>query len=183
MPAALPDPQYHINLVSHSSESLELGTYADYPLMWCTQEKAPDAGQMLKSPLIRPEDLAVYEDLGIDGFKLGGREMDREWVVRATKAFALRRYDGDLNDLNLGFDHLESYGRLPVRIPNRALDGFIDFFRKKHDCRMGCRDCRYCDDYARERSQVEPGADRFVEQVNKAIARFEGGAFRTLSGR
>jgi collagenase-like PrtC family protease len=178
-----PIRQYHINLVSHSSESLELGTYVDYPLMWCTQEKARDAGQMLKSPWIRPEDLAVYEDLGIDGFKLGGREMDREWVVRATKAFALRRYDGDLNDLILGFDHLEPYGRLPVRIPNRALDGFIDFFRKKHDCRMGCRDCRYCDDYARERSQVEPGADRFVAQVNKAIARFEGGAFRTLSGR
>lgn len=178
-----PIRQYHINLVSHSNESLELGTYVDYPLMWCTQEKVRDGGQMLKSPWIRPEDLAVYEEFGIEGFKLGGREMDREWVVRAVKAFAARRYDGDLNDLILGFDHLEPYGRLPVRIPNRSLDGFIEFFRKKHDCRMGCRDCRYCDDYAREQNQVEPGAERFVARVDKAIERFESGAFRTLSGR
>ena len=178
-----PIRQYHINLVSHSNESLELGTYVDYPLMWCTQEKVRDAEQLLKSPWIRPEDLGVYEELGIDGFKIGGREMDREWIARVAKAFAARRYDGDLNDLILGFDHLEPYGRLPVRIPNRALDGFIEFFRKKHDCRMGCRDCRYCDDYARERVHIEPGQARFVERVNKAIARFEGGAFRTVSGR
>jgi hypothetical protein len=48
---------------------------------------------------------------------------------------------------------------------------------------MGCRDCRYCDDYARERVHVESGQARFVERVNKAIARFESGAFRTVSGR
>ena len=39
-----PIRQYHINLVSHSGESLELGTYVDYPLMWCFGEKARDAG-------------------------------------------------------------------------------------------------------------------------------------------
>jgi len=178
-----PIRQYHINLVSHSNESLELGTYVDYPLMWCTREKARDAGEMLKSQWIRPEDLGLYEELGIDGFKIGGREMDREWIARAAKAFAARRYDGDLNDLILGFDHLEPYGRLPVRIPNRALDGFIEFFRKKHDCRMGCRECRYCDDYAGDRIHIESGQARFVERVSKAIARFEGGAFRTVSGR
>jgi collagenase-like PrtC family protease len=178
-----PIRQYHINLVSHSNESLELGTYVDYPLMWCSQEKVRDAGQMLKSPWIRPEDLEVYEELGIEQFKLGGREMDRPWIERAVTAFAARRYDGELNDLILGFDHLEPYGRLPVRIPNRALDGFINFFRRKHDCRVGCRDCRYCDDYAHDRIRVEEGREAFVGRVERAIARFEGGAFRTLSGK
>lgn len=178
-----PIRQYHINLVSHSNESLELGTYVDYPLMWCSQEKARDAGQMLKSPWIRPEDLEVYESLGIDQFKIAGREMDRPWVERAVAAYAARRYDGELNDLILGFDHLEPYGRLPVRIPNRALDGFIEFFRKKTDCRMGCRDCRLCDDYARDRIEVEAGRDAFVDRIDRAIARFEGGAFRTISGK
>jgi collagenase-like PrtC family protease len=178
-----PIRQYHINLVSHSNESAELGTYVDYPLMWCTHEKAADAGQMLKSPWIRPEDIAMYEEIGIDQFKLGGREMDRGWIERAAGAYAARRYDGDLNDLILGFDHLEPYGRIPVRIPNRALDGFAEFFKKKHDCRIGCRDCRYCDDYANDHAQVEPGRDRFAARVERAIAKFEGGAFRTASGR
>jgi collagenase-like PrtC family protease len=178
-----PIRQYHINLVSHSNESAELGTYVDYPLMWCTHEKAMDAGQMLKSPWIRPEDMSIYEQIGVDQFKLGGREMDRGWIERAANAYAAGRYDGDLNDLILGFDHLEPYGRIPVRIPNPALDGFVEFFRKKHDCRIGCRDCRYCDDYARERAQVETARDAFVARVERAIAKFEGGAFRTASGR
>lgn len=178
-----PIRQYHINLVSHSNESQELGTYVDYPLMWCTQEKARDGAQMLKSPWIRPEDLTAYEEMGIDEFKLGGREMDRAWIERAARAYAARRYEGDLNDLVLGFDHLEPYGRLPVRIPNRALEGFIEFFRRKHDCRMGCRDCRYCDDYAALHLEVGADRDRFVSRIDRALARFESGAFRTLSGK
>ncbi len=177
-----PIRQYHINLVSHSNESLELGTYVDYPLMWCTHEKAHDPALMLKSPWIRPEDQSIYEDLGIDEIKLAGREMDRAWVERVSAAYAARRYEGDLNDLVLGFDHLEPYGRLPVRIPNRALDGFVEFFKKKHDCRTGCRDCRYCDDYAAERLTVETGRDSFVQRVGKAIEKFESGGFRTVSG-
>jgi collagenase-like PrtC family protease len=178
-----PIRQYHINLVSHSNESAELGTYVDYPLMWCSREKALDPGQMLKSPWIRPEDLGVYEELGIDEFKLGGREMDRAWVQRAALAYAARRYDGDLNDLILGFDHLEPYGRIPVRIPNRALDGFVGFFQKKNDCRMGCRDCSYCDDYARERARIDEHSHGFAERVERALQKFESGAFRTLGGR
>lgn len=178
-----PIRQYHINVVSHSNESLELGTYVDYPLMFCTREKANDPGQMLKAPWIRPEDAGLYEEIGIEYFKLAGREMDRPWIERVAGAFAARRYDGDLNDLVLGFDHLEPYGKMPVRIPNRALDGFVEFFQKKHDCRMGCRDCRYCDDYAQERIQVEPDRDAFVKRVDRAIARFESGAFRTASGK
>ncbi len=177
-----PIRQYHINLVSHSNESLELGTYVDYPLMWCTREKAHDPALMLKSPWIRPEDQSIYEEIGIDEIKLAGREMDRAWVERVSAAYAARRYDGDLNDLVLGFDHLEPYGRLPVRIPNRALDGFVEFFKKKHDCRTGCRDCRYCDDYASARLTVEDAREAFVSRVGKAIEKFEGGGFRTVSG-
>jgi collagenase-like PrtC family protease len=179
-----PIRQYHINLVSHSNESHELGTYVDYPLMWCSKEKARDAGQMLKAPWIRPEDLGAYEEIGIDQFKLAGREMDGPWVERVTRAYAARRYDGDLNDIILGFDQLEPFGKLPIRIPNRALDGFVDFFKKKHDCRMGCRDCRYCDDFAASVSILEDkGRNDFVNRVGRAIDRFESGAFRTASGK
>jgi len=175
--------QYHINLVSHSGASQELGTYVDYPLMWCTGEKSRDAGQMLKAPWIRPEDLGVYEELGYDEFKLAGREMDAPWIERAIRAYAGRRYDGDLNDLVLGFDHLEPFGRLPLRIPNRALDGFLDFFQRKHDCRLGCRDCTYCDEFAAGAVQREADPAAFAERIERWLQRFDTGEFRTLGGR
>jgi len=174
---------YHISVVSHSGESQELGTYVDYPLMWCTQEKAREPGQMLKAPWVRPEDLSVYEALGYHEFKLAGREMDPGWIERAARAYAARRWDGDLNDLILGFDHLEPFGAMPLRLPNRALDGFVDFFQTKHDCRQGCGDCRYCDDWARQVARGADAAPAFAERIGRQLERFESGAFRTAGGR
>ena len=174
---------YHSTITSHAKASLELGAYVDYPLLWCTKEKIHDPAQMVKSPLIRPEDLRVYEELGIEEFKLAGREMDRAWNERVIRAYAARRYDGDLNDLILGFDQMEPYGNVTVRIPNRAMDGFIDFFQKKHDCRVGCRDCRYCDDWAASALRFADDHASFAKRVANALERYESGQFRTVSGR
>jgi collagenase-like PrtC family protease len=174
---------YHSTITSHAKASLELGAYVDYPLLWCTKEKIHDPAQLVKSPLIRPEDLHVYEELGIEEFKLAGREMDRAWNERVTAAYAARRYDGDLNDLILGFDQMEPYGNMTVRIANRALDGFIDFFHKKHDCRVGCRDCRYCDDWAARALRFADDHQAFAKRVASALERFETGEFRSVSGR
>ena len=174
---------YHSTITSHAKASLELGAYVDYPLLWCTKEKVSDPAQMVKSPLIRPEDLAVYEELGLEEFKLAGREMDRAWNERVIRSYAARRHDGDLNDLILGFDQMEPYGRVGVRIPNRALDGFVDFFQKKHDCRLGCRDCRYCDDWAARTLTFNPDHASFKRRVTTALERIEAGEFRMVSGR
>jgi collagenase-like PrtC family protease len=174
---------YHSTITSHAKASLELGAYVDYPLLWCTKEKLDDPAQMVKSPLIRPEDLAVYEELGIEEFKLAGREMNRAWNERVIRAYAARRYDGDLNDLILGFDQMEPFGTVTARIPNRAMDGFIEFFRKKHDCRVGCRDCRYCDDWAATALRFADDHGSFRARVGAAVERYEAGAFRTVSGR
>ncbi|HUE37853.1 MAG TPA: U32 family peptidase [Candidatus Binatia bacterium] len=174
---------YHSTITSHARASLELGAYVDYPLLWCTKEKLHDPAQMVKSPLIRPEDLHAYEELGIEEFKLAGREMDRPWNERVIHAYAARRHDSDLNDLILGFDQMEPYGNVTVRIPNRAMDGFIEFFHKKHDCRVGCRDCRYCDDWAANALCFSTDHDTFAARVRHALERFEAGEFRTVSGR
>ena len=174
---------YHTTITSHAKESLEVGAYVDYPLLWCTHEKVGDPAQMVKSPWIRPEDAHVYEELGIEEFKLAGREMDRAWNERVIRAYAARRHDGDLNDLILGFDALDPYGKVSVRIPNRALDGFVEFFRKKHDCRVGCRDCRYCDDWTAAAARIAPDHAEFVERVGAAVERFESGEYRTVGGR
>jgi collagenase-like PrtC family protease len=174
---------YHSTVTSHAKASLELGAYVDYPLLWCTKEKLHDPAQMVKSPLIRPEDLGVYEELGLTEFKLAGREMDRAWNERVIRAYAARRYDGDLNDLILGYDQMEPYGTMSVRIPNRAMDGFLSFFQKKHDCRVGCRDCRYCDEWAAKALRVRDDHADFAGRVATALERYESGQFRSVSGR
>jgi hypothetical protein len=49
---------------------------------------------------------------------------------------------------------------------------------------MGCRDCRYCDDFAASVSIVEDKTcNDFVRRVDRAIERFENGAFRSASGK
>jgi hypothetical protein len=48
---------------------------------------------------IRPEDLHHYEALGIDEFKIIDRSRSTPWLLRATKAYASRRYDGNLLDI------------------------------------------------------------------------------------
>ncbi len=104
--------------------------------------------------------------------------MDRPWVERVTRACAARRHDGDLNQLILGFDQMEPFGNVPVRLDNRALDGFIDFFHKKHDGRLGCRDCHYCDHWA-ARFESDPVA---YSGLTRQLARLEEGAFCSRSG-
>ena len=173
---------FHIQAISHSGKAQQLGAYVDYSLMWCTSEKTGDPALMLKSPWIRPEDLAVYEAMGYDEFKLAGREMDRPWVERVTRAYAVRRHDGDLNSLILGFDQMEPFGNLPVRIDNRKLDGFLDFFAKKFDCRLGCRDCHYCDDWVDRAVRFEGDSLAYSGRITRTLERYEQGAFRHRSG-
>lgn len=178
-----PIRSYHISVVSHSGDSHELGTYVDYPLLWCTAEKSRHPAQLLKAPWIRPEDLALYEELGYGEFKLAGREMDPAWIEQVARAFAARRWDGDLNDLILGFDHLEPFGRFPVRIENRALDGFAEIFRRKHDCRRGCGECTWCDEWAERASRSEGDAADFDARLSRRLERIETGRFRSVGGR
>ena len=48
---------------------------------------------------IRPEDLHVYEAMGVKEFKIIDRSRSTAWLLRATKAYASRRYDGNLLDI------------------------------------------------------------------------------------
>ncbi len=47
-------------------------------------------------------------------------------------------------------------GPNPVQIDNRALDGFIDYF-KDHGCQaVDCEDCHYCHNWARDVVKIDP---------------------------
>jgi collagenase-like PrtC family protease len=156
----------------------------EYELFWCAGRFALDAAEIIRSRWIRPEDLHVYERHGFDRFKLAGRGRDTAWLLRAARAYAARRYAGDLTDiismsqhapLRLarrraaeGGAHAAAWAALaeqlgPVRelsVDNTAIPAdFLSFF-ETHDCnRLSCHRCRYCEQVARRAVKGVPGWD------------------------
>ncbi len=126
-----PVRSYHFNLVSHSSRE---GKSYDYPLRWCRRIILENPSEIIRSPWIRPEDVRHYSFL--DRFKIVGRDMRTEFVVRCIKAYTEGRWRGNLVDV------------LPINVPffvdNSKLDGFLNWFLEGR-CDGNCLKCGYCD--------------------------------------
>lgn len=176
--AACPYRIYHSNSQSHASQRNHVsnGVTFDYCMLNCTAKTLESPAEFIKIPWIRPEDLHVYEEIGISSIKLTERMKKTERLVEIAKAYSDRKYEGDLNrllnfrikgdfitpnhDLLEGADMynveclIESRELLfqrDVEICNKQLDGFIDYFvNKDTDCRneLCGITCKYCDKYA-----------------------------------
>ncbi len=139
---------------SQSSPRSATGTpYNQYYLNWCFLEKLKRDGEFLKSPWIRPEDLSLWENIGVRFFKIAGRGLPAEEILRLSRAYLSREFNGNLLDL-LGWPHWQQFRQcedgslldeLDIVLDNAKLDGFLDFFAKTEpDCRMGCQQCGHC---------------------------------------
>jgi collagenase-like PrtC family protease len=154
-----PYEYYHHDGQGHASQSYNPlgGYYVDYCVLRCTLDRLCDISQIIKCRWVRPEDIHVYEEIGMDMFKISGRSMPSERIVHAATAYSSRHYEGNLYDiLNIitpknGFINSalpgvqnNGNGSLPkFYIDNQALEGFMDFFRKQN-CPSGCGQCNYC---------------------------------------
>jgi collagenase-like PrtC family protease len=186
-----PIRQYHSNMISHSGESIADRYYVDYCYYQCSLKKVGDAAEYLRSPWVRPEDLGVYEDLGIDLFKIAGREKMGEgpsshtdWIVAAARAYRSRR-GGDLARLLVGIQPpMSLMGDPPktvqVRIDSRKLDGFLRFFRDDR-CSLDCARCDYCGRWARRAVSVRGRTEACVGELAADLETIRVGSYR--SGR
>ncbi len=93
----------HACSVGHASQGTlddqKMHSMIDSYLWQCTRRRLMHPELFLMSRWIRPEDLHVYEALGIEEFKIIDRSRSTAWLLRATKAYAARRYDGNLLDI------------------------------------------------------------------------------------
>jgi collagenase-like PrtC family protease len=93
----------HACSVGHASQENQGGNKIQFMMdtyLWqCTRRRLMNPELFLMSRWIRPEDLHVYEALGIEEFKIIDRSRSTAWLLRATKAYASRRYDGNLLDI------------------------------------------------------------------------------------
>jgi collagenase-like PrtC family protease len=140
-----PYRQYHYNLTGHSTQQGHplRGAYFDFCMISCTIEKLTHTEQLIRARWIRPEDLEQYERMGFSRFKLSGRNMSTAWIARLAKAYAARRYHGNLGDLLSG-SIPEPSGSVHFNIDNQKLEGFLEHFRVQ-DCAKDCNACGYCE--------------------------------------
>jgi collagenase-like PrtC family protease len=156
--------KYNHNCVAAlGSQSLLRGgvgvPYNQYYLNWCYLRKLRHESEFLKSPWVRPEDLHLWEETGINYFKIAGRGLPGNEILRLCRSYLAQSFSGNLLDL-LGWPHWLAFRdngdgtRLPpleVILDNRALDGFLDFFaRNMPACRLGCQRCGHCQAWSRK---------------------------------
>jgi len=180
-----PYEYYHNNTLGHATQSHNEmnGSYIDYCVLHCAKDRLSDTSQFIKSRWIRPEDIQIYQEIGIDFFKIGGRALSTEWIMNATTAYSSLHYEGNLYDiLNVLYTKIRDakpslpgaqISKIPsppkAYIDNQALEGFIDFF-KKQDCLSGCAHCSYCQEIADKTVRLDQGqVDEYVGRLNSSL--------------
>jgi len=93
----------HASSVGHASQiqqnNQQVKSFLDIYLWQCTRRRLLHPELFLMSRWIRPEDLHVYEAMGYDEFKIIDRSRSTAWLLRTTKAYADRHYEGNLLDI------------------------------------------------------------------------------------
>lgn len=175
---------YHYNTLAQCTQSYHHteSFYIDYCILRCTIEKFSNPKEIIKSRWIRPEDIQHYEEIGIDTFKISGRRMSTKWLLNTINAYSGQKYDGNLFDIlncvapgiepevispqhkaflekayslnRENLDHVCQLYPLKPYIDNKALNGFIHFF-KNQDCLSECEHCNYCGDLAMKAVDIE----------------------------
>ncbi|ADB86501.1 peptidase U32 family protein [Saccharolobus islandicus] len=131
----------------------------EYPILLCATDVLNDPVNLIRSRWIRPEDIKYYEEIGINRFKIAGRNKKTEWILNVVKAFTERMYEGDLLDLvsypqgRAATKAIQmvngpsSYSVLTkVKIDNTKFpEGWIKFFLTNDCDTRSCKECKYCD--------------------------------------
>lgn len=68
-------------------------------LAWCSCVYLTRPVELVKSPFIRPEDVRIYQELGVRLFKLSDRGESTEWLTSTLSAYMSGQYGGDLFNL------------------------------------------------------------------------------------
>ncbi|MBD3202725.1 hypothetical protein GF327_00390 [Candidatus Woesearchaeota archaeon] len=142
----------------------------DYCNLSCKKSFFEDPAEILKSSVIRPEDLEEYEKLGINYFKIVDRLMDTSWLLKVFKAYNNRKYRGNLLDLLPFYEKIKKAinqegNDFELFIDNSKLNNFLDHI-KENNCQINCGEsCIYC-------SYLSKGITK-TKNIHKAIQYYD----------
>lgn len=138
---------FHYNCNAHSTGEDESNVGVDYFYSKCALQKLETISGFIKGNWIRPEDLDYYSEIGIDYFKIQGRQnVINGDLVKTLEHYFKGSYDGNLYELLVLFAPYNSF--FPY-IDNKKLDSFFSMFYYNHKfCQNTCNKCKYCEKYA-----------------------------------
>lgn len=152
---------YRESCYCHSAHERRVTNEENYPMALCTAARKKDPRGWLLAPFILPQWLHLYEELGIDHFKVTGRTHPSQFIERVASLYLNREVAGNLLGL---WAHLETItgtdekweelqskavGGVYIDIEGLVRTGFIDAFFMRgagRDCDMKiCGDsCKFC---------------------------------------
>lgn len=138
--------QYHYDLAAHSTDNRQY-LIPDYYRAKCALAKITDKRTVLMSPWVRPENMQMYIDMGIDKFKVTGREMLAGGdMVKVFETYNARKYDGNLVDLFMCFDDCVQANVIRIKNDKNLSDYLHNVYEGENVCNInGCIDCMKCE--------------------------------------
>lgn len=168
-----PARYYHANVTGHFSQENSLNFFPAFSFNErCMLYRLQNPVEFIKTPWIRPEDLVIYKDLGIDYFKIAGREFSAKKILQQVSAYLEEKYNGSISDLLMGF--FDSYKfKKPLRfhIDNSKLNNFINFFVESSTfpCDSECSKCLYCYKYAEVVNIDKEDCDEYIKLFSQKL--------------
>ena len=130
--------------------------YNNYPMGYCMMARSKNEQNWLRMRWIRPEDQKVYNEIGINYFKVSGRTGTTEYLKTVLEAYMSENFEGNLLTLwkplqTIFSKESELTYQHPEYIDNKKLDGFIDHWFKGDgfECEneMCGVTCKYCENF------------------------------------
>lgn len=136
--------------------------FFDYRLVNCRLKMLKDPANLIRSDWIRPEDISLYQGLGIDSIKLLGEGIAQDKGVKIIKAYLDREYQGNLLDLLPRFQEKDPGPNKKFTERPEEINRFIRMFLKTNlfidnqrltgvlenipdNCNLAsCDSCAYC---------------------------------------
>jgi len=160
---------FHYNHESHNHEEIS-NKASGYYYNRCIYQISKDIRNPLKLNWIRPEDLKHYTNIGVNYFKIQGRQsVHRGNPVETLKYYFEENYNGNLIDLFTLFRKDNNYESNLPYIDNKSLNGFLEPFLNKNFCKENCSSCDYCLKYAEKAINVAQAQDlnRQIQEHHK----------------
>ena len=152
---------FDFNVVSHTSGPPPHPKISfSYYQRRCRSLRVKKPWLIMKANWVRPEDLGAYEEIGIDTFKISGRNQPVSWIIETIAAYKERNYHGNL--LNI-LDYSRSMRSL-FYIPNEELDGALERWKR---CDKICHRCGFCRDLTARVMRVYVGKGTAWEEMRQ----------------
>ncbi|MCP4148456.1 MAG: hypothetical protein GY757_11985 [bacterium] len=177
---------FHYNQIGGDSVGEANETGVNFYEHRCVMQRYRRISDLLRLCWVRPEDIRHYTEIGINYFKLQGRQVVHTGDVEKTlRAYFDEKFDGDLMEL---LNMFYSLNQFKIPLDNEKLDGFIKpFVEKEGFCRRECGTCGYCDRFAekvidyKKAAEVKDMAEVFYSDYDKFTTMNEPGKSESVT--